>query len=339
MPEYDIGRLKGELVLVFHREDKRRRYRLGTSDPSEAERRAPALYAELTRPKGKTVAELWGAYQADKAGRAVLATMRHTWKALSARFGHLPGDEISIEDCRAHTEARRAAGIKDGTIHTELGHLRMVLVWAKQHKLIAHASEIERPPKPKPRDKHLTANQVRAVADACEMPHLRLFVHLAYATAGRSAAILGLTWDRCDFDREKIDLEDPELSAPHKGRAVVPMTRTLKAALLDARQGALSPYVVEWAGERVGSVKKGLASAARRARLGKVSPHMLRHSAAVRMAEDGVPMEEIASYLGHSNTAITRRVYARFSADYLRGAANALELDDLAGRDRRRASS
>jgi integrase len=173
------------------------------------------------------------------------------------------------------------------------------------------------------------------LADACDMPHLKLFVHLAYATAGRASAVLGLTWERCDFGRGKIDLEDPDINVPHKGRAIVPMTNTLKAALLEARQGALSPYVIEWGGDRVGSVKKGLASAAKRAGLKKATPHMLRHSAAVQMAESGRAFEEIASYLGHSDVKVTRRVYARFSPDHLRGAADALELDDL-GPARRR---
>jgi integrase len=43
------------------------------------------------------------------------------------------------------------------------------------------------------------------------------------------------------------------------------------------------------------------------------------------MAEAGVPMAEIAQYLGHNNPAITYRVYARYSPTYLRGAANAVE--------------
>lgn len=51
-------------------------------------------------------------------GRAVVGTMVHTWKALKDRFGPLDGNAVSIADCRAHTESRRAAGIKDGTIHT-----------------------------------------------------------------------------------------------------------------------------------------------------------------------------------------------------------------------------
>lgn len=44
------------------------------------------------------------------------------------------------------------------------------------------------------------------------------------------------------------------------------------------------------------------------------------------MAEAGVPMEEIAQFLAHSNVEITRKVYARFSPNHLRQAAKALEL-------------
>jgi integrase len=114
------------------------------------------------------------------------------------------------------------------------------------------------------------------------------------------------------------------------------MLRTARAALLEARQGALTDYVIEWAGQRVKSVKRGLAAAAKRAGLEHVSPHQLRHSAAVHMAEDGVGMEEIAQMLGHSNVNVTRNVYARFYSDYLKGAAEALEFDDLGPAKRRK---
>ena len=41
-------------------------------------------------------------------------------------------------------------------------------------------------------------------------------------------------------------------------------------------------------------------------------------------------MEEIASYLGHSDVKVTRSIYARFSPEYLAGAAEALNYDDIA---------
>jgi integrase len=329
MSGYRIGKLNGRFVLVFDVDGRRRRFRLNAKDTIEAHRLAPGIFAELTRPSGRKVKDLWDAFTQDKAGRAVIVTMVHTWKALNHRFGNMDADAITVADCRAHMAERRKRAIMDGTLLTELGHLRMVLRWAEKNKLIDRAPYIERPSKPKPKEHHLTKVQARMLIDAATMPHIKLYIILDLGTGARNAALLDLTWDRCDFEREKIDLRNPAITVPHKGRAIVPMTRTVKAALLSARQGAMSEYVIEWAGKKVASVKRGLRFAAQRAGVGHVSPHMLRHSAAVHMAEDGVPMEEIAQYLGHSDVNITRKVYARFSPDYLRKAASALEYDDL----------
>jgi len=111
-----------------------------------------------------------------------------------------------------------------------------------------------------------------------------------------------------------------------KGRAIVPINNTLLAALHEAKQGALTGHVIEWAGRPVKSIKKGIATAARNAGIEDVSPHVFRHTAAVWMAEAGIPMSEIAQYLGHSNTSVTEKVYARYSLEHLRGAASALEI-------------
>ena len=119
----------------------------------------------------------------------------------------------------------------------------------------------------------------------------------------------------------------PRREGQRKGRAIVPMTGSLRAALLEARKAALSDYVVEWAGGPVKSIKKGFKAAAIEAGLPDVSPHVLRHTAAVHMAEAGVSMEEIAQFLGHSNSRITESVYARYSPDHLRKAADALEFE------------
>ncbi|HHX90980.1 MAG TPA: tyrosine-type recombinase/integrase [Paracoccus sp.] len=63
------------------------------------------------------------------------------------------------------------------------------------------------------------------------------------------------------------------------------------------------------------------------ARLDDVSIHQIRHSVAVRMLTAGQPIEAVAQYLGHSNTAITYRTYARFMPEHLAGAAEILNFD------------
>lgn len=103
------------------------------------------------------------------------------------------------------------------------------------------------------------------------------------------------------------------------------MNDTAYKHLAAAKEGALSDHVIEWGGLPVKSVKTAFRLLSKRAGV-KVTPHMLRHSAAVWMAEGGIPMSEISQYLGHTNTTVTERVYARFSPGYLRKAASVLDL-------------
>jgi integrase len=324
---YTVQRYRGALAVVFYdAARKRHRYTLGTADETQAELLAPAVYAEATRPRGTTIGELWAAYDRDKAGRAILAARQTTWKALSARFAGIAAEDITTEDVEAHIQVRRAQGRKDGTIYTELSHLRTTLIWAVKMGLLPRAPHIRRPSQPAPREAHITKEQARALIAAADLPHVKLFIALAIGTGARNAALLGLTWDRVDFQRERINLQDPTIARRHKGRAVVPMNKTVKAALLAAKPSASCPYVIEWRGQQCKSLKKSVKSAARRAGLLDVSPHVFRHSAAVFMAEDGVPMEEIAQFLGHTDIRVTRRIYARYSPEYLRKAAGALEL-------------
>lgn len=326
MPDWRITRLRGEFCITWYEGDIRRRYRLGTSDRAEANRRAPARYAELTRPRGKTVKDLWSAYCLDMSGRSVVGTMKYTWKSLSDRFGDLDGEAVSIADCRAHAAERRVAGIKDGTIHTELGHLRMVLLWAEKHRLIDRAPPIERPSKPEPKSDYLTRAEVRKLMDAANAPHVRLAIILMIGTGARNEAAMQLTWDRVDFDRRMIQLRNPFDKARRKGRATVPMNNALFAALETARKGALTPYVIEWAGKQVKSIKRGLKAAGASIDRKDVSPHMLRHSAAVWLAEDGHSMWEIAQFLGHDDVKTTTKIYARFSPTHLRKLADSLSV-------------
>lgn len=327
MSDWRLTRLRGEFCVTWYEGDIRRRYRLGTDNPEEAARRAPSRYAQLTRPRGTTVMDLWTGYCSDMEGRAVVGTMKYTWRALEARFGAMEGEDITIADCRAHTAERRAAGIQDGTIHTELGHLRMVLLWAADHNMITKAPKVERPAKPEPKDSYLTRDEVSRLLAATTMPHIRLAVILVIGTGARIEAALQLTWDRVDFERGMIQLRNPFDNMRRKGRATVPMNDSLRAALDVARKSSLSRFVVEWAGQPVKSIKRGLKHAGRKIGRPDVSPHMLRHSAAVWLAEDGHSMHEISQFLGHNDVKTTSRVYARFSPTYLRKLADSLSIE------------
>lgn len=326
MPEISIGRLRGGFCVYWTGPDgRRRRHQLAARTRAEAEAEGRDRYLrETAAPEGLTIATIWAAYVDHLGTKPTAATMRHTGKAVLAHFGALRPDQITIRDCRAYTAARLEAGRKIGSVHTELGHLRSALRWAAKVRLIDRAPHIEQPPKPASDVRPLTDAQITALLDGCAAPHIRLAVVLLLTTGARIGAVLDLTWQRVDFDRGVIDLRLPD-GVTRKGRAVVPMNRMARAALESAYQARLTDHVVEWAGQRIRSIRKGYGAALTRAGLADVNIHQIRHTVAVRMLTAGQPIEAVAQYLGHSNTAITYSTYARFMPEHLAGAAEILE--------------
>jgi len=325
MPDITIGKLRGGFCVTWYENGRRRRFQLEARNRKEAKAEGIDVYnKETARPSAPTVADLWKKYVDERKDRPVAKTMIYTGKPVLKHFGALRADQIEAKCCRDYADIRYKSNVKPGTVWTELGHLTTVLNWAKSARLIEHVPSISRPQKPAPKDRYLTREEIKHLLDAASQPHIKLAILLMLSTAARIGAILELTWDQVNFDRNQIDLRK-SASGPRKGRGVVPMNAGLREALLSARDAALSDHVIEWGGQYVKNITRGFSSAAKTAGLENVTPHVLRHTSAVHMAEAGVPMSEISQYMGHSNTSITERVYARFSPDHLRHAADVLD--------------
>lgn len=328
--DLSIGRFRGGYCVYWRGDDgKRRRYQLEARTRAQAEPEALDRYKKETLiTAGKTVADMWHAYVKDLGERRTAITMRSTGKAVLPHFGEYRPDQISRDLCRAYADTRSGQGMKQGTIHTELGHLRSTMRFAVKMNWIDKAPDIWRPAKPAPKDRFLTRVEINRLMSAPVAPHIALAIHLMLSTAGRVGAILDLTWDRVDFERRQINLRLPD-SENRKGRAIVPMNAGLRAALQTARDAALTDYVIEFGGKRVKSIRKGMVSAFERANIKGATIHTLRHTAAVEMVSNGVSLERVGQFLGHSNVAVTYTVYARFAPDHLRDAADILDFAKL----------
>lgn len=330
--ELRIGRLNGDYVVTWWEGEKRRRYRLDARTRTAAETEALAVYQrERLKDEGTTIGALWEMYRKEKQGRRVAVAMGYEWGVMEPFFGHVKPDDLTIEMCRRYTAARRKMKpqgkdtfTNDGTIWTELGHLRTVITWAHARRLISFAPPVERPAKPAPKDRWLNRAEIDKLITADCAPHVRLAILLMLSTAGRVSAILELTWDRVDFDRGTVNLRTSE-TGPRKGRAVVPMNDGLRAALSAAENAATTDYVIEWAGGPVARLRTGFKAAVKASGLKGVTPHVLRHTAAVHLVSNGVDMERVSQYLGHSSIEVTRRTYARFAPDHLKAEAEILD--------------
>jgi integrase len=319
VPEYTLTRHRGKLALTFHERGKLRRISTGTADHGGAEAFAREWWSRYAAAPSERIADLWPRYVRDRVQDGVRADrFKSHWTALEPHFGHRLGKAVNREDCRSYAIARRELGYAASTVRTDLELLRACLRW----RYGSDAPTLWIPPASKARDHWLTKEDARALVDAAETPHIKLFVILGLTTGARAGAILDLTWDRVDFAHGTIDFRPSGRNQTNKRRTVVPMNDISRPALEDAYRARLSDHVIEYGGKSVQSVKKATQRLSERTGI-MFSPHVLRHTCAVWMAQDNVPMQKIAQYLGHTSSRITESTYARYSPSYMRDASAA----------------
>lgn len=338
--QYALGNLTGEAVAVWYEEGARKRFRLGVPRKPETEARAALVEWVKGRERiaavtdGVTCRQVWEAYIAlkirEKKGDHSIAAMRCHWKALEPHFGDLDPLNIDDEICIEYAEHRFAMGRKAWTVWSELNRLATVISFGRKRRLITEDVTIWKPAQGKAVNRWLTPEEAGRLLDACAEPHLKTFVTLALCTGARKSAIIELTWDRVDFVNGTIDYNETEfdpLSKAHKkGRAIVPMSPGVRALLRQAKENALSNYVIEYGGARVSQIRRSFTTAVRLAGLGAdVTPHVLRHTAATWSNNGDEPMARISDLLGHKETRTTEKVYAKTDVEKLRGVVDRLD--------------
>lgn len=288
------------------------------------------------------------ALYAERRGRKVKA--RATLGYAGARLLEFWGDQmvadIDEEAVESYRRFRMTGGggrrpVRESTADRELVVLRAAILALHQ------MGKLTRLPGFPPLGGHpgrsfaLTEEQVDRLLAAADdaAPHLRLFVYLAAFTAGRAAALLELTWDQVTLgEKPVVELNPAGRRQTAKTRATVPATKRLAAALAAARAtaeaaGALDLPVIHWRGHGVRSVRKGfralaLAAGFQVAGKSKLTPHVLRHTAATLMAARGAPLAQIAGFLGQSVQRTTER-YIHWTPGYLDQARAALDRESL----------
>ena len=325
MSEYSVQRFRGGFAIVYYdAAGTRRREKLDATDRPGAEAEARQRW-RLGDTSEKTVGNIVLAYHADREAKGIASVqrMKDAWKAMRAFWENVKPDLIDDAMAQTYARNRRAAA---ATVRYELGHLAVALRWAVKAKIIEQAPSIWRPLPPERKERHLSRAQFRKLLAGAVAPHARLYMLLGVFTAARPSALLDLTWDRVDFERGTVDLNPRGRVQTRKRRPVVRLNDQALDALRLAYEARQSEFVIERGAKKVANIKKAFLSASERSGV-KATPYSLRHTAAVWMAEAGIPMAEIAQFMGHDDDVTTQRHYARFSPDRLRNAANALQIE------------
>lgn len=186
---------------------------------------------------------------------------------------------------------------------------------------------VERPRLPDAVPKALGVEEAIALVEAPDLSTLagrrdRALLELLYGTGARVAEAVQL-------DLAHLDLEDRTLLLTGKGakQRMVPLGAAAVAAIgwwLPDRMGLArsrtDALFLNLRGRRL--TRQGAYLVVRRHadRLGiaadRISPHVLRHSAATHMLEGGADLRIVQEMLGHANVSTTQ-IYTRVSAQHL----------------------
>jgi integrase len=138
---------------------------------------------------------------------------------------------------------------------------------------------------------------------------LRNIITVALNTGMRKMEILSLKWDRIDFENNVITL--PQTNTKSKKMRRIPISSTLRKTLLEQKlMSGGSEFVFPSAGSKNGHLswlRRSFTTACRRASIQGLRFHDLRHIAATRLVEAGIPLHAVAKLLGHSTVKITER--------------------------------
>lgn len=215
-------------------------------------------------------------------------------------------------------ETRRKHQIKDGhrAINKELAYLGALVRWARKYLHVRISDRLFREDLPyrRPIPKVWTRAEADKLIQAAE-PAYRPFLLALFHLGVRHQSARLLRWENVDMHAKPDDSSVVIVGKGNKENRL-PLSPELHAALRDLLQVRSkhpernqSPWVFpspKDPAKPIHNVRKALVRAKTAAKVSKrISPHLLRHSLATHLLEQGVDLRTIQEMLGHSKVSTT----------------------------------
>jgi len=316
-----------------------------------------SLYTQLSKKGvrkggGKAVAKasLAELVKKDKLSRSKIASMAGlSASTVADAFNDKP---VSLRTAEAISNAleiklERAFSLKEDnrplSAKTVLEHHRListVLEQAVKESLIPFnpASRADLPKAERKEVAYFQAAQIAAIRDALELEPIKwkTLVHLFLITGARRGEILGLKWDKVDFDRNRVHICNNILYSVERGiyEDTPKTSESTRYVSLPAETMILLRQYRAWqsmerlrAGEyfqdqgfvfsqgngkpmHPDSVTDWLKKFSKRHNLPHIHPHSFRHTMASMLYFNGVDSVSISKRLGHAQVSTTANIYA-----------------------------
>lgn len=238
----------------------------------------------------------------------------------------------------------RESGRSIGTLRLARARIKSALNEAIEAKLISeNVAKLAKLPTADDEDGEmhiLTETQALFFLAALALHRLYALYFVALMTGARQAELVGLRWSDVDFTKRVIHIKSQlhnkrraiVRSRPKtpKSRRTIPMDDVLIEVLREHQRSQLEEKRLlgtDWKEytlvfpSQIGtplhhtSLHRHFKTAIRRLGMPDIRFHDLRHTAASLMLANGVPLADVSEILGHSNPAITARLYLHGSEE------------------------
>lgn len=266
-----------------------------------------------------TVNETLDFYYFEHIAKKAVARRRaeHAIEALKRHIGNLAIYDVDIPACRDYGDERCEEGVSQSTVRRELGVLQAAarhnMKWRRLKR--SELPSVELPAESPPKRTWLFKEELSHLLETASKKDRRVFrfVQLAYHTASRKRAIESLRWEQVDLLSRRVNLQDDLSPVTKKRRPIVPISEAMSAELQEMQAKATTRFVLVTdsnirpafdAITRLSGLEKLKKSGLREA--GTLTPHVLRHSRATHLLQDGKNPWAVAGLLGDSLSTVLR---------------------------------
>ena len=313
--------------------DRGKQVRVGT-DKATAERALSDYLVKDYDPRAKRpgeqkpVADALLLYANDVVpGQARPHATKARIRNLAAFFGEKYATDLNGALCRAYVKHRGS----ESAAARELHDLRAAMLHANREGLIPERVSLWIPDRAPARDRWLTRDEVAKLlreARRRKLRHICAFILCGLYTGQRAGRIceasLSPSKDHGFFDLDRgLFMPKPGRPETNKRQPKTPIYRGLLAHMRRWKRNGQC-YAIERNGVRVMRMDHGFRDVAKAAGLDDVHPHILRHTCATWLMQQGTDIWAASGFLGMS-PAIIERVYGHHHPKHLESVLGAFD--------------